>query len=221
MCVLSCFTHVQLCDAMAYSLLGSSVHAILQVRIREWAAIPSPGDLPDPGIKPASLMLPAVSGRFFTTRATWESMILYIMYIWFQNESNVYLCLSQLLQQTYKILFYQNISLYLYQNISLLKLIELLIFHIEKRKWKWISCIQLFETPWTVHGILQDRILEWVAFPFSRESSQPRDQTPVSYLAGGFFTSWATREVQTYTLVFFYNKIQIYVSHTICAILEI
>ena len=133
------------------------------------------------------------------------------------------MCLSQLLQQTYKILFYQNVSLYLCQNISLLKLIELLIFHIEKRKWKWkwISCVQLFETPWTVHGIFQDRILEWVAFPFSRGSSQPRDQTRVSHLAGRFFTSWATREVQIYTLVFFYNKIQIYVSHTICAILEI
>ena len=39
---------------------------------------------------------------------------------------------------------------------------------------------------YTVHGILQVRILEWVAVPFSRESSQPRDQTPI---AGGFFTS--------------------------------
>ena len=40
-----------------------------------------------------------------------------------------------------------------------------------------------------VHGILQARILEWVAFPFSRGSSQPRDQTPVSCIAGRFFTS--------------------------------
>ena len=40
-----------------------------------------------------------------------------------------------------------------------------------------------------VHGILQARILEWVAFPFSRESSQPRDRTQVSCIAGGFFTS--------------------------------
>ena len=40
-----------------------------------------------------------------------------------------------------------------------------------------------------VHGILQARILEWVAFPFPRESSQPRDQTQVSCTAGGFFTS--------------------------------
>ena len=47
-----------------------------------------------------------------------------------------------------------------------------------------------------VHGILQPRILEWVAFPFSRGSSQPRDWTQVSLgsIAGRFFTNWATRE---------------------------
>ena len=39
--------------------------------------------------------------------------------------------------------------------------------------------------------------LEWVAIPFSRVSSQPRDQTQVSHTAGGFFTVWATREAQT------------------------
>ena len=42
------------------------------------------------------------------------------------------------------------------------------------------------------------RLLEWVAFPFSRGSSYPRDQTQVSHIAGGFFTSWATREAQEY-----------------------
>ena len=47
---------------------------------------------------------------------------------------------------------------------------------------------------YTVHGILQARILEWVAIPFSRASSQPRDRTQVSSITGGFFTSWATRE---------------------------
>ena len=45
-----------------------------------------------------------------------------------------------------------------------------------------------------VHGIIQIRKLEWVAIPFSRETSQPRDQTQVSYTAGRFFTIWATRE---------------------------
>ena len=49
-----------------------------------------------------------------------------------------------------------------------------------------------------VHGILQARILEWVAFPFCRVSSQPRDRTQVSHIADGFFTSWATREAQEY-----------------------
>ena len=49
---------------------------------------------------------------------------------------------------------------------------------------------------YTVHGILQGRMLEWVAFPFSRGSSQTRDWTQVSCIAGGFFTSWATREAQ-------------------------
>ena len=39
------------------------------------------------------------------------------------------------------------------------------------------------------YGILQARILEWVAVPFSRGSSQPRDQTQVSHIAGEFFTS--------------------------------
>ena len=49
---------------------------------------------------------------------------------------------------------------------------------------------------YTVHGILQARILECVDFPFSRGSSQPRDQTWISLTAGRFFTSWATREAQ-------------------------
>ena len=40
-----------------------------------------------------------------------------------------------------------------------------------------------------VHGILQAIILEWVAVPFSRGSSQPRDWAHVSHIAGGFFTS--------------------------------
>ena len=56
------------------------------------------------------------------------------------------------------------------------------------------SCLTLCDPmDYTVHGILQARILEWVAFPFSSiRSSQPRDQTQVSHIAGGFLTGWAT-----------------------------
>ena len=45
----------------------------------------------------------------------------------------------------------------------------------------------------SVHGILQARTLEWVAIPFSRGSSQPKDRTQVSYIAG-IFTFWVTRK---------------------------
>ena len=47
---------------------------------------------------------------------------------------------------------------------------------------------------YSVHGISQARILEWVSISFSRGSSQPRDQTCISCLAGGFFTTGATRK---------------------------
>ena len=50
----------------------------------------------------------------------------------------------------------------------------------------------------TVREILPARILEWVASPFSRGSSQPRDQIQVSCIAGRFFTSWTTKEAQDY-----------------------
>ena len=46
----------------------------------------------------------------------------------------------------------------------------------------------------SVHGILQARILDWVAIPFYSRSSLPRDQTQVSSIAGGFFTIWVTRK---------------------------
>ena len=50
-----------------------------------------------------------------------------------------------------------------------------------------------------VHGILQERILEWVTFPFSWRSSQPRDGTQLSHIAGRFFTSWAIRLIKMLT----------------------
>ena len=66
--------------------------------------------------------------------------------------------------------------------------------------WKWSeseSCLVMSLCDpmyYIVHWILWARILEWVAFPFSRGSFQPRDGNQVSQIAGRFFTSWATRE---------------------------
>ena len=55
--------------------------------------------------------------------------------------------------------------------------------------WRALRRVRLSEAPWTVPGNLQARILEWVAFAFSRGSSQRRDGTQVSCIAGRFFTS--------------------------------
>ena len=71
--------------------------------------------------------------------------------------------------------------------------------------WKWkVKMLIMSSSLWphglyrppgsSVHGILQARILEWVAISFSRESFWPGNQTWVSCIAGGFFTIWTTRE---------------------------
>ena len=71
------------------------------------------------------------------------------------------------------------------------------------RRWWWFSCSVMSYScdPMdcslpgsSVHGISQARILEWVAISLSRGSPQPRNQTWVSCIAGGFFTNWATRK---------------------------
>ena len=62
-----------LCDPMYFNPPGSSVHGILQATILEWVVMPLPGDLPDPGIKPASLISPALAGVFFTTEPPGKS----------------------------------------------------------------------------------------------------------------------------------------------------
>ena len=76
-----------------------------------------------------------------------------------------------------------------------------------KAKIQWFRCwsesenhsvASTFYDPlnYTVHEILPARIWEWVAFPFSRGSAQPRDRTQVSHIAGRFFTHRATREAR-------------------------
>jgi len=60
---------------------------------------------------------------------------------------------------------------------------------------------------YTAHGILQARLLKHVAVPFSRGSSQPRDQTQVSHIAGGSFTSWTVhlKIVKLVSFMFYHN----------------
>ena len=72
------------------------------------------------------------------------------------------------------------------------------------------SCPTLCEPmDYTVHGILQARILERVAFPFSSGSSRPRNQTGVSCIAGGFFINWAIREVICKYYIILHNELEL------------
>ena len=62
-----------LCKPRDCSPLGSSVHEILQEKYWSGLSFPSPGDLPDPGIEPTSVMSPALAGMFITPSAIWEA----------------------------------------------------------------------------------------------------------------------------------------------------
>ena len=59
---------------------------------------------------------------------------------------------------------------------------------------RWVGSTLCRPMDYAVREILLARILEWVAVPFSKGSSQPRDWTQVSCIAGAFFTNWATRK---------------------------
>ena len=84
--------------------------------------------------------------------------------------------------------------------------------HLKTGKWsevKWSEVTQLCPTlcdPMdyslsgsSVHGIFQARVLEWIAISFSRGSSQPRNRTWVSHIAGRCFTVWATKNGELLT----------------------
>ena len=60
-----------------------------------------------------------------------------------------------------------------------------------------LTLMTLWTASYSVHGISQSRLLEWFAISFSRASSQPRDQTQVSHIAGRFFTNWAISQKPT------------------------
>ena len=71
-----------LCDPMDCSPPGSSVRGILQASTLEWVGMPPPGDLPDPGTEPGSLVSPALAGRFFMTRSPWMPALVSLICAW-------------------------------------------------------------------------------------------------------------------------------------------
>ena len=88
-----------------------------------------------------------------------------------------------------------SVVLFLVKPLIIITILITITAAAESESVKSLGCVRLFATPMgcgspgsSVHGILQAWILEWVAIPFSRPSSQPRDWTRVSSTAGRFFT---------------------------------
>ena len=83
-CMLSCFSYVALVMSDSLQHHGLQLTRLLCPwgfsRQEYWSGLPfpPPGDLPDAGIEPVSLMSPALAGSFFTTNATWEAPYLYL-----------------------------------------------------------------------------------------------------------------------------------------------
>ena len=96
MCVLVAQLCLTLCYPVDYSLTGSSIRGILQARILEWVTVPSPRDLPDPGIEPGSPALQADSllsqppGKYIIFSHSWDiywaSCAKYHIWYWIQSE---------------------------------------------------------------------------------------------------------------------------------------
>ena len=89
--VLSHFSHVRL-----FATLWATPHQLLcpcgssRQEYSSGLLCPPPVGLPDPGIKPMSLMSPASAGRFFTTRATWEAIIIPVWTLWLSEQASFF-----------------------------------------------------------------------------------------------------------------------------------
>ena len=145
---------------------GSSVHWISQARILEWPVIYTSRGSSWPGD---------------WTHISWVPHM-WILYLWASWECKLIFCGGIL---------------------GIMHGSDDILWSLSSSYARLLNCVQLFVTPKdcspagpSVHGISQARILEWVAIPFSRGSSQPRDWIQVSCIAGGFLTIWATREAR-------------------------
>ena len=156
---------IQSCSTL-WNTRGYTVHGILQARILEWVAFPSPGVLPNPGIIPRSPTLQVDS-----LPAEPQGKLKYYL--------NFYLIswrLDFLLIRDYHASYPGCES------------------EVAQSRPTLCDPMDCSLPGSSIQGSFQVSILEWVAIFFSRRSSWPRDWTRVSCIVGRCFTVWATRE---------------------------
>ena len=184
--------HLTLCYHVDCSLPGSSVHGIFQLKILKWVAIPYSRRYSWPGIEPRSSPLQADSSlsepprkpkyRFLNIK---NCQSYYKINFWILKlTSEWYGVKLNFLKCWFVVMYFLRI------NLSSATIVLCLVAQSCLTLCNPMDCSPL--APLSM-GILQARILEWVAMPSSKESSQPRGWTQVSCITGGFFTDWATR----------------------------
>ena len=156
-----------LCNPVDCSLPGFSIHGILQVRILEWVTISFSRGSSWPR---DWTWVSCIGGRRFNLWATRYLLL---------TKTKIWNFLSDLfnVEKRFKV---ESVKVLVTQSCP--------------------TCCDLMDYSALVsfvYGILQARILEWVAIPFSRASSWSKDRTQVFWIAGIFFTLWATREASS------------------------
>ena len=158
-------------------------------RQEHWSGLPfpPPGDLPDPGIKPVSLVSPALAGGFFPAVPSGKPSISCNTIYNGKNVKNLkrniqYVCVCVC------VCIYIYIYIYIYKLSLCIVHLKLTWYLNQLWKWKLLSHVWFFATMdnslpgSSAHVILQSRILEWVGVPFSRGPSWCRNRNQVSQL---------------------------------------
>ena len=169
---------------MDCSLPGSSVRGISQARILEWVAISFSRGSSQPRDWTWVFF---TAGRFFTFWATREAQKL------IQHYKSI---IPQYKIEFKKLYIFHHSFLLYFKKFSFMNNCSVQFSSVVQ------SCLTLCDPMdnsllgFSVHGIFQARVLEWVAISFSRGSSRLGDQTQVSSIVGRRFNLWATREAK-------------------------
>ena len=160
-----------ICDHMDYTLPSSSVHGILQARTLEWVTMPLPGDLPDPGIKPGSLMSHALQAGSLLPAPPGKPHILlfiymHIFWVCIQRNENSNLKRICIPVFTAALLTMANIRkqcIYIYMCVYIYVYVVDEVKRNVRCSVMSTLCNPMDHSPpgSSVHGILQARTLEW------------------------------------------------------------
>ena len=149
MCMLNCFSHVWLCATLWTVAYWTPLSmGFPRQEYRSGLTCPPPGDLSNPRIEPVPLTSRALTGKFFTTSTAWEAWELTLTYICCMVDT-VSLA-SEVLGSQWRGRGRDQARKYQVMAVATCQLYPKCLCGGEKWKWKSLSCVQLFATPWTI-----------------------------------------------------------------------